>query len=160
LLVNFFCGPEIEEDAAMKTPHFLNHSKLRASIFGVALACIAAPAMAAETWIACEGTVSTKVGKAAATTEPANDIYAYNAEAKTLYKYAPARKRLDLISTNRFDDKTIGWVNAGKGIGSQTTSWEGSIDRAKMSLKLVRESGDEVMTWTQSCKPTTEQPQS
>jgi len=144
----------------MKTHQISNYSKLRASVFGVALACIAGPALAAETWIACEGTVSTKVGKAAATSAPANDIYAYNTEAKTLYKYAPTRKSLDLISTNKFDDKSIGWINPGKGIGSQTTSWEGTIDRAKMSLKMVRESGDEVMTWTQSCKPTTAQPQS
>lgn len=136
------------------------HSKMRALLLGAALATMSAPAFAAETWIACEGTVVTKKGKDAGTSAAASDIYAFNDEAKVLYKYAPKRKSLDLVSTTAFDAKQIVWMNVGKGIGSQTAHWEGKIDRAKMALSLVREDGDEVMTWSQQCKPTSAQPTS
>ncbi len=136
-----------------------NHSILRALALGMALAAVGAPALAAETWIACDGTVATKKGAGAPTSAAAKDIYAYNDDVRALYKYSATRKSLDLISTTTFDPKKITWVNVGKGIGSQTAHWEGSIDRASMALKIVREDGDEVMTWSQTCKPTTAQPQ-
>ena len=138
---------------------YSNYSKLRALMLGVALAAVAAPAMAAETWLACDGTVATKKGAAAPTSAAANDIYAYNDDVRALYKYSASRKSLDLISTTTFDAKKIVWMNVGKGIGSQTAHWEGSIDRATMALKIVREDGDEVMTWSQTCKPTSAQPE-
>ena len=136
-----------------------NHSKPRALVLGAVLVATSAPALAAETWLACDGTVATKKGAAAPTSDAANDVYAYNNEARALYKYSAMRKSLDLISTTTFDPKKIVWVNVGKGIGSQSARWEGSIDRASMALKIVREDGDEVMTWSQTCKPTSALPQ-
>jgi hypothetical protein len=148
--------PKKEEDAAMKTiPGVSIHSKLRTLALGVAIATFSAPALAAESWFACDGNVVTKKGAAAETSATANDIYALNDEVRALYKWSPQRKTLDLISTTTYDPKSIVWVNVGKGIGSQTAHWEGRIDRANMSLKIVREDGDEMMTWTQQCKPTT-----
>ena len=144
----------------MKSHFTLFNAKMRALLLGAAVATMSAPAFAAETWLACEGTVVTKKGKEAGTSVAARDIYAYNDDAKVLYKYAPARKSLDLVSTTTYDAKQIVWMNVGKGIGSQTAHWEGKIDRGKMALSIVREDGDEVMTWTQACKPTSAQPMS
>ena len=134
--------------------------RVRALAFGAALAMVCAPAFAAETWIACEGTVVTKKGKEAGTSAAASDIYAYNDDVKALYKYAPNRKSLDLVATTTYDAKQILWQNPGRGVGSQSVQWEGKIDRGKMALSLVRQDGDEVMTWTQQCKPTSAQPTS
>jgi hypothetical protein len=155
--VTLVLWPKKKEDAAMKIiSRVSSHSKLRVLALGAAIATFSVPALAAESWIACDGNVVTKTGSAAETSAAASDIYALNDEAKALYRWSPERKSLDMISTTTYDAKSVGWVNVGKGVGSQTASWEGHIDRAKMSVKITREDGDEVMTWSLQCKPTTQ----
>ncbi len=132
-----------------------NYSKL--ALLSFALTCVSVPAFAADTWIACEGTVATKMGSATATTEPANDFYAYNDDINALYKYSPKRQSLDMISVSGYDAKAITWKTVPRGVGAELLNWEGSLDRGKMSLNIVREEGEEVMTWTQQCKPASAQ---
>ena len=51
----------------MKSHFTLFNAKMRALLLGAAVATMSAPAFAAETWLACEGTVVTKKGKEAGT---------------------------------------------------------------------------------------------
>jgi hypothetical protein len=119
---------------------------------------LASPALAAERWVACEGTVATTVtkdGKTETTNAPATDVYAYNDASKALFKYSDKRNTLDPVFVTGFDDKAIKWANAGaSSAGSSAASWEGSIDRATLALKLTRTERGEIMTWTQQCKAT------
>ncbi len=128
------------------------------ALLGLVLACASVPAFAADTWLACDGNLVTKKGSAAATTVPISEFYAFNDDVKTLYKYAPKRQSLDMISTKSYDAKAITWVNVARGVGAEMANWEGRLDRVKMSLTIKREDGDEVMTWTQACKPASAQP--
>jgi hypothetical protein len=123
----------------------------------VGMLCTAAPAMAADVWLSCEGSVVTAKGKDS-TKAAATDIYAYNDDVRALYRYSMTNKRLNIIPTSSYDAKAIVWGNPTKNLAAQEEQWQGSIDRAKMSLKQVRQQGDEIMTWDQVCKPTSAQP--
>ncbi len=136
--------------------HFANFSKL--ALMGLGLTCASVPALAADSWIACDGAVVTKIGSAAPTSAPVSDFYAYDDDIKALYKYHPKRQSLDLISIKTYDAKAIVWTNVAKGMGAEMAQWEGRLDRAKMALKIVYEDTNEVMTWTQTCKPASAQP--
>lgn len=122
----------------------------------------AAPSAAAETWIACEGTVTTsdvKDGKTETSSAAAKDVYVYDDALKALFKYSDARKSLSPLFVTSFDDKGIVWANAGgKTAGSLASAWEGRINRADMSLKLTRTERSETLTWSQTCKGTGPQP--
>lgn len=123
-----------------------------------ALGFAASPALAAESWLACAGTVATattKDGKTENTSAPATDIYAYNDANKALMKYSEKNKTLSPVFVTGYDDKAIAWANAGgANAGSGAATWEGRIDRASWALNMTRKEKDEVMTWTQQCKPT------
>ncbi|MBY0509906.1 MAG: hypothetical protein K2P94_07105 [Rhodospirillaceae bacterium] len=125
-------------------------------IAGLGLA--ATPVLAAESWLACEGTVATattKDGKTENTSAQATDIYAYNDANKALMKYSEKNKNLSPVFVTGYDDKAISWANAGgANAGSGAATWEGRIDRASLALKMTRTEKGEVMTWTQQCKPT------
>lgn len=121
------------------------------------LAFAAGPAMAADVWISCEGSIVTTKGKDS-TKATATDVYAYNDDVRALYRYSAQRKQLYIVPTSSYDPKAIAWGNPTKNLAAQEEQWQGSIDRAKMSLKQVRQQGDEVMTWEQVCKPTSAQP--
>ena len=154
------------------TPFNVNFSRLtfspqffpdfsKCTLAGLALmgtASMATPVLAAESWIACDGTVATsttKDGKTETTSAAAHDIYAFNDASKALMKYSEPRKSLDPVFVTGFDDKAITWANAGAvSAGSSAATWEGRIDRATLGLKLTRKERDEVMTWTQQCKAT------
>ena len=138
---------------------FLCHARLRAALVGAALclALVNSP-LAADQWIACDGTLVSKKGSEAPTTTQVTDVYSIDDAAKALFKYSDTRQRLDMISLKSFDAKSILWQNDGEGFGSQAAQWQGRIDRNKMSLSLVRRDGDETLTWTQACKPTDPRP--
>lgn len=133
----------------------------KSALAGLALmgaAAMATPVLAAESWIACDGTVATsatKDGKTETTSVEAHDIYAYNDASKVLMKYSVPRKSLDPVFVTGFDDKAITWANAGAvSAGSSAATWEGRIGRATLGLKLTCKERDEVMTWAQQCKST------
>lgn len=126
-------------------------------LLAVALVFAAGPAIAADVWLSCEGAVITAKGKDS-TKAAATDIYAYNDDARALYRYSTARKQLYIVPTSSYDAKAIAWGNPTKNLAAQEEQWQGSIDRAKMSLKQVRQQGYEIMTWEQSCKTTSAQP--
>jgi hypothetical protein len=119
-------------------------------------------AQAAESWIACDGTVATsttKDGKTETASAPANDVYVFNDGNKMLFKYADTRKALDPVFVTKFDDNTIAWANAGgASAGTTAATWQGALDRASMALKMTRTERGEVMTWTQQCKTTAPKP--
>lgn len=130
-----------------------------AALFGVAgIGLAAPPVLAAESWLACDGTVATattKDGKTDTTSAAAKDIYAYNDASKALMKYSEKNKSLSPVFVTGFDDKAISWANAGgANAGSGAATWEGRIDRASLALKMTRTEKGEVMTWDQQCKPT------
>jgi hypothetical protein len=125
----------------------------------VAAAVMAAsPAFAAENWLACDGTVATstkKDGQTQSTSAPAKDTYVVNDTSKMLFKYSETRKMLDPIFVTGFDDKKISWANAGgASAGTTAATWQGSLDRASLALKMTRTERDETMTWEQQCKAT------
>lgn len=138
---------------------------LKLSLKLTSLLCVAgiglsaSPVLAAESWLACEGTVdtaTTKDGKTENTSAKASDIYAYNDASKALMKYSEKSKNLSPVFVTGYDDKAIAWANAGgANAGSGAATWEGKIDRASMALNMTRKEKGEVMTWTQQCKPTT-----
>jgi hypothetical protein len=132
-----------------------------AAIFSVTSLTVQA-AQAADNWLACEGTVATsttKDGKTETASASANDVYVFNDGNKMLFKYADVRKALDPVFVTKFDDKTIAWANAGgASAGTTAATWQGSLDRASMALKMTRTERDEVMTWTQQCKSTAPKP--
>lgn len=130
----------------------------RISFAGAALACIAlaaSPVLAAETWIACEGKVTTTPKEGKPSVADAHDVYVLNDANKSLSKYSEPRKSADPVFVTGYDDKAVTWANAGgAGTGSTAAAWEGRLDRAALSLKMTRTEQGESMVWTETCKPT------
>lgn len=128
---------------------------LRAALIGVVLAGVSTSAWAADTWLACDGSVVTKQLKGGeSTAQTVSDVYVYNDELKKLYKYVPSMQALALLGITAYGDKQIAWSGAEQGTGT----WQGTIDRPALSLKQTRDSVEDVMTWTEQCKPTSAQP--
>ncbi len=123
-----------------------------AAIAAAALAFTSGAYAAEENWLECEGTVTTVKGKEAQTA-PAIDTYAYNDVTKNLFAYSPKFQRLSLVRVIEYSPKVIKWAG-GEGMPYQGPHWEGTLDRTKNALKMVRQESGETMTWSQSCKPT------
>ena len=128
---------------------------VRSAIFiAAALAGVSAPALAAEVWISCDGSVVTKPVKGEATTTTASDVYVYNDDTKLVYRYLP-NQTLSIMPITGYSDKQFTWANNSQ---SGEVSWNGTIDRAALTLKQTRDDDGEIMTWTQQCKPASAQP--
>jgi hypothetical protein len=112
------------------------------------------PALAAETWIQCDGTVVTK-NKKEEKSAPATDWYVYDDANQTFYKYSPQRKTLDPYVSVNYSPKQITWGTPNT-VGQQLT-FEGKLDRGPMALSISRREYDETMTWKQTCKPSAAQ---
>ena len=54
-----------------------------------------------------------------------------------------------------YSDKQFTWANNPQ---SGEVSWNGTIDRAALTLKQTRDDDGEITTWTQQCKPASAQP--
>ncbi len=116
------------------------------------LTLAALPAAAAENWIACDGTVVTKDGKATSSA-PSQDVYAYDDTAKAFFKYSKERKTLFPIPTAEYSDKAITW----SADNASSLRWQGRIARPAMTLEMTRYERGQIMTWKQQCKPTSPQ---
>ena len=114
------------------------------------------PVVAAETWIACEGTVVTTGndadGKPVNETKPSKQTLAYDDAGQRLFRYSETRKTLDPVFVKSYATDKIVWGSATQ--GSSAASWEGALDRSNMSVSVVRKERGQVMTWTEQCKPT------
>jgi hypothetical protein len=121
----------------------------------VAFIFAAPAALAAESWLQCDGTIVTSGsvdGKANTENKSARDIYAFNDDTKRLFKYSDTRKTLDTVFVNDYGPKQIKWSSpAGSSYGD--ARWEGELDRDKLALKVVRHEKGETMTWAETCKP-------
>ena len=129
---------------------------LRLSFCGLTglLALAAGPAFAAMTWLDCTGqAVTTTAGKPDQQTSPAHDVYAIDDAAKAFYKYAEARKALDVEPVTAFDDAAIKWAEK-PDLGALDTAWEGVLDRKSLALKLDYRKLPETTSWTEQCRAT------
>jgi hypothetical protein len=130
---------------------------LSAGLFAVATSAYApAAAFAAETWMSCEGSVVTTGtgpdGKPLNDTQPSKQVLAYDDGAQRLFRYSETSKKLSPMPVKSYGPDAITW--AGSISASGFPSWEGKLDRAKMSVSVVRTENGNVMTWTEQCKPT------
>jgi len=123
-------------------------------LIGALSAGLAMPALGAETWIQCDGTVVTK-SKSEEKSAPATDWYVYDDAKQAFYKYSPQRKTLDPYVTGSYSPKQITW-GTGPTMGQQIT-FEGKLDRGPMAVSISRRENGEVMTWKQTCKPSAAQ---
>lgn len=143
----------MRRDYSMTAPHAFRTTALLGTL--AALAWAGPAAAYTPKWLACTGEVAiVPTGSAAQPSkETAEDIYVYDDDAKTLFKYLTARKSLAYLGPNRYTDSEITWAGSSSGIDS--SSWEGRLDRGTLALRLTYKSGQETRTWTQQCKPTT-----
>ncbi len=126
--------------------------------FGVAVFLLVLTSMgavsAAETWLQCEGAITT-VGadnKPVGESKSAKDVYAYDDTTRHLFRYSEARKVLDLVFVEDYGQSQIRWSSP-TGTGYGDVRWEGVLDRGAMTLKLTRKEKGETMTWAETCKP-------
>ena len=108
------------------------------------------PCYAAESWIQCDGTLVTT--GAAQASKPVHDVYAYSDDEQRLFKYSETRKLLDPVFVTQYSAKEIKWASPGSG-SSGDASWEGSPDRTRLALSLIRRERGETTTWKETCKP-------
>ncbi|MHB1207149.1 MAG: hypothetical protein ACYCZX_16385 [Rhodospirillaceae bacterium] len=121
----------------------------------VALAWAGPAAAYTPKWLACTGdvTITPNGTSAQPSKEAAEDVYVYDDDAKTLFKYSPTRKSLAYVGANRYTDGEIAWTGSSSGIDS--SSWEGRLDRKTLGLSLSYKTAAETRTWAEQCKPTT-----
>lgn len=126
-----------------------------------AFACLilAAPTWAyTPQWLECTGDLTVTPAGAAATKEPAKDIYVYDPDARNLFKYSETQKRLAYLGAKAMSDQDIRW--SGSNTGLESSRWEGRLDRSAMSLNLSYTSDKESRVWSEACKPTDPRPES
>jgi len=140
--------------------------KFRFGSLGLAISVLSAVALtgglsraanANDTWLACSGSVlsvDTSGEKPVKTTEPSQRILVIDDASKNIYQYAEGKNALNIILTRSYTPAKITW-----GADMSTTSgmtWEATLDRTKMDLKMVRDAFREKshMTWTEKCQPT------
>lgn len=129
----------------------LANRNFAAAVAALALAS-AAPAMAADAWIACNGTMTSTPDKTAGETQPSQRVLVYDDAARQLYQYSEKRQTLDVMPTKSYDAGKITWAADLTHTGGMR--WEGSLDRVKMMVSIKREDNDGVMLWNEQCKPT------
>lgn len=132
--------------------------KTMTSLVGAAILGMAAslqPALAAESWLACKGTLTTTPYRAAAgTNAESSRVLVADDTARQLFQWQEARKTLSLIPTQTYTAATIAWANAATG-GTVGPRWKGTLDRTKMTLTIERTDGNlEHMRWHETCQPT------
>lgn len=114
----------------------------------------AAPALAVDTWIQCDGSVATVGGDGVAgAAKPAHDVFVYNDEIKRLFKYSLTRRSLDPVFVTDYAQQRITWSSP-TGSSYRDVRWQGQLDRSTLVLCVVRREKGETMTWTENCKPT------
>ena len=125
---------------------------LAAALSGAALAWAGPAAAYTPKWLACTGEITVTRPDAPPSKEAAEDIYVYDDDAKTLFKYFPARKSLAYLGPKSYTAGEIVWFGSSSGIDA--TAWEGRLDRTALTLRLNYKSGAETRVWTQQCQPT------
>ena len=72
---------------------------------------LASGAHAADTWLACKGTVVTTPNgaKAPASTAPSERILVFNDDIKRIYQWFDARKQMSPLPEKVYTDKDITW---------------------------------------------------
>jgi len=112
-------------------------------------------ARAAETWISCTGTVVTqpiRKDTPAPPPAPSTHIFAYNDETRVLFEYSNERKSLASLPVSRYTPQQIAW-SADHLYTTTGVFWNGSLDRATMTVTIKREDSRGAMTWTEKCSP-------
>lgn len=116
----------------------------------------AAGAHAADTWLACKGTmtVTPNGAKAPTSSEPSERVLSYDDDIKRIYQWLEPKKQLSPLPEKIYTDKEITWD-----VSDRTTAgsyWNGRLDRANMSLTMEYTEGDLTKTlWKEACAPTT-----
>lgn len=121
----------------------------------------AGPALAAESWIDCNGqkvTTGTMDGKPVNETKPAHDIYSFDDGTKYLYKYSEERKVSDPEPVTVFSPQEIKWGDKPPPGSSSTATWEGRLDRASLALTLNYQEAGTKIVWTEQCKASSPMP--
>ncbi len=115
-------------------------------------------ALAADQWLACEGTKVTTGqnddGETLNETQPIADIYAYNDDLQGLYFYSQDRQTLSPVAVETYTPAEITW----DGEGVWGARWDGVLNRDEMSLNIVRTEKEMRSEWTAQCTPTDAQP--
>ena len=112
-------------------------------------------ALAADSWFACKGTVSTIPAKSS---KPANvtaseRVIALNDDIKRIYQWMEPRKQLSPMAETSYTDKEITWDTSDR--ATSGPHWAGKLDRTKMALTIEYTEGDlSRMLWIETCAPT------
>ena len=129
-----------------------------AFLVGTVLAAWAPGAMAADQWLACDGTKTTtgknSDGETLNDSTPVSDIYAFNDELQGLYFYSKDKKTLSPVKVTSYAPDEIKW----NGDGVFGARWDGTLDRSNMSLNIVRTEKGKRSEWRTQCKATGAQP--
>jgi hypothetical protein len=117
----------------------------------------AAASDTSDTWLACSGSVlsvDTSGDKPVRTTESSQRVLVLDDAKNNLYQYSEDKNALSVILTQSYTPAKITW-GADMSMTSGMT-WEATLDRTKMDLKMVRDAFRERnhMTWTEKCQPT------
>jgi hypothetical protein len=101
-------------------------------------------------WLQCDGQVVTTGLDAG--TKPAHHIYIYDDDNRHLFLYSPEQQSQSLEAVTEYTDKNIRWGS--KNVTISGATWEGTLDRSSLALKLAYKDLESVRTWTEQCKPT------
>ena len=137
---------------------FSSTKRAGAVLAGTLMIAGAGNALAADQWLACEGTVATtgtnQDGEALNESKSFSDIYVYNDDLQGLYLYSKDKKMLSPMHVATYGASDITW----SGEGSFGARWDGTLDRSGMSVNIVRTEKDERAEWNGQCKATSAQP--
>lgn len=130
---------------------------LNAAFFGYLFAAVPAFAYSPQ-WLECTGDLTVTPAGGTATKEPAKDVYVFDPDARNLFKYSEAQKRLAYLGARAVSDQDIRWSGSSTGLGG--SQWEGRLDRGAGTLSLSYKNETESRVWKEICKPTEARPES
>jgi hypothetical protein len=116
---------------------------------------LASGAHAAESWLACKGTMSVTPhnAKAPTSTTPSDRVLVFNDEIKRIYQWLEARKQMSPLPEKVYTDKEITWDVSDRATAG--SYWKGKLDRGTMAVTIEYTEGDLTKTiWNEACAST------
>lgn len=114
-------------------------------------------ALATETWLACQGTVTRSSYKiddpASGMTEISRRMLMIDDATRTAYERGSPSWRMNGLNIKKFAPDKIEWGSFGRLSGNE--EWDAIFDRTKMRLEMTSIYSDTTqLKWEEQCKPT------
>lgn len=134
-----------------------NSQYLKMGVIAVGLLAPVSSSFAAETWLACSGTLTRHSYKiddpTSGMTEISERMLIIDDADRTAHERGSSSRRLNVLNIKKFAPDKIAWGSFGRLNGDE--EWDAVFDRTNMRLEVTSNYRDSTqLKWEERCKPT------